>query len=58
MCETFENCKHLDFLIPVHGDAQKKNLRNIKKKGKDAFVEGETLWYSPIKPEGKKENTK
>ncbi len=57
LCETFENCKNLDFLVPVHGDAQKKNLRNIKKNGKDAFVEGETLWYSPSKP-SKKEDAK
>lgn len=50
LCEKFESCKELDFLVPVHGDAHKKNLRNIKIKGKDAFVEGKRLWYSPNKP--------
>jgi len=57
MCEAFENCKLLEFLVPVHGDAQKKNLRKIKKCGKDGFVEGETFWYSTIESEDKKEDT-
>lgn len=55
LCEKFENCKELNFLVPVHGDAHKKNLRNIKKNGKEAFVEGKRLWYSPSKPEAEKE---
>ncbi len=49
LCEMFESCKKLDFLIPVHGDAHIKNLRAIKRKGKDAFLQGKRLWYSKIK---------
>jgi hypothetical protein len=50
LCEEFENCEKLDFLKPVHGDAHKKNLQIIKRKGEDAFVKGKRLWYSPAKP--------
>ena len=32
-CDDFENCKELEFLIPVHGDAHIRNLKKIKKKG-------------------------
>jgi hypothetical protein len=49
LCEMFESCKKLDFLIPVHGDAHIKNLRAIKRKGKDVFLQGKRLWYSKIK---------
>ena len=49
LCEMFESCEKLDFLIPVHGDAHIKNLRAIKRKGKDAFLQGKRLWYSKIK---------
>jgi len=49
LCEMFESCKKLDFLIPVHGDAHIKNLRAIKQKGKDAFLQGKRLWYSKNK---------
>lgn len=49
VCERFETCEKLDFLKPVHGDAHVKNLRAIKKKGKNEFVKGKTLWYNPIK---------
>lgn len=45
-CVEFDGCKKLEFLIPVHGDAHLKNLRKIKRKGKDVFVKGNTLWYS------------
>jgi len=48
-CTEFENCKKLDFLKNVHGDAHIKNLRKIKKKGKKEFVNGKTLWYSKEK---------
>jgi hypothetical protein len=44
LCAEFENCKELDFLVPVHGDAHKKNLWNIKRNGKNVFVEGKRLW--------------
>ncbi|UCE98012.1 MAG: DUF3795 domain-containing protein [Dehalococcoidia bacterium] len=48
-CKDFEECKNLDFLIPVHGDAHIKNLRLIGKKGINEFTSGKTHWYSEIK---------
>ena len=48
-CSEFEDCKELDFLKNVHGDAHLKNLRVLKKKGSKEFVKGKTLWYSPEK---------
>ena len=48
-CVEFEDCKKLEFLVPVHGDAHIKNLRKIKRKSIDNFVKGKTLWYSKIK---------
>jgi hypothetical protein len=49
LCDEFESCKKMDFLIPVHGDAHVKNLRAIKRKGKDGFLQGKSLWYSKPK---------
>ena len=49
MCDEFENCKKLDFLIPVHGDAHIKNLKAIKRNGKEGFVKGKRLWYNKTK---------
>lgn len=48
-CLEFEDCKELDFLEPVHGDAHIKNLRTVKKKGKKEFVKGKTFWYNKKK---------
>ena len=48
-CNEFETCKELDFLENVHGDAHIMNLKNIKKKGKNEFVKGKTLWYNKKK---------
>ena len=48
-CTKFDICKELKFLENVHGDAHIKNLRNIKKNGKKEFIEGTSIWYSPIK---------
>ena len=48
-CSSFERCEKLDFLVPVHGDAHKKNLRKIKRDETKAFVEGKRLWYSSPK---------
>jgi hypothetical protein len=48
-CSEFETCEELKFLEPVHGDAYIKNLKTVKKKGKNEFVKGKTFWYSPIK---------
>ena len=54
-CLDFETCKELKFLENVHGDAHLKNLKNLKCKGKKSFVNGKTLWYTPIKKDGDKE---
>jgi uncharacterized protein DUF3795 len=48
-CQDFETCKKLDFLEPVHGDAHIKNLRKIKKRGNEEFLNGKSLWYSKKK---------
>jgi hypothetical protein len=39
-CSEFESCSKLDFLKPIHGDANLENLRLIHKKGVEAFVQG------------------
>ena len=44
-CNDFEKCKKLDALAPVHGQAHKKNLRTIQKKGKAEFLKGNRLWH-------------
>jgi len=49
-CDSFADCKKLEFLEGVHGDAHVKNLRRLKKGGKAAFVKGKRDWYS--KPKG------
>ena len=48
-CDDIETCKKLDTLKAGHGDAHIKNLRKIKKKGIDNFLEGPIHWYSKIK---------
>ena len=48
-CSDIETCKELKFLEHVHGDAHIKILITIKKKGKNEFVKGKTLWYNKIK---------
>ncbi|MFC1968250.1 DUF3795 domain-containing protein [Chloroflexota bacterium] len=39
-CDGFETCNKLDFLKPIHGDANLKNLRRLKKQGVDSFLKG------------------
>ena len=39
-CDEFEVCNKLVFLKPIHGDANLKNLRKLKKQGVDSFLEG------------------
>lgn len=51
ICESFADCEKVAYLIPVHGDAHTKNLRAIKRKGKENFVKGKRLWYN--KPKAK-----
>ena len=48
-CDEYNVCKKLQFLEPVHGDAHIKNLKKIKKLGREKFVKGKTLWYNNIK---------
>jgi len=43
-CDEFEECKKLDFLKTTHGGAHIKNLRKIKKYGKNAFIRGKRYW--------------
>ncbi len=39
-CDEFETCSKLDFLKPIHGDANLKNLRKLKKEGAEGFLKG------------------
>jgi hypothetical protein len=48
-CEEFEDCRKMDFLKANHGDAHIKNLRKIKRIGKEEFLKGKKYWYSKIK---------
>ena len=43
-CDEFETCKKLASLKPIHGDANLKNLRKIKKQGTVAFIGGKRHW--------------
>ena len=43
-CDEFETCNKLDFLKPIHGDANLKNLKKLKKQGVDSFLQG-TRYY-------------
>ncbi len=43
-CEEYKTCEKLDFLKTIHEDAHLKNLRKIKTKGIDKFLEGKRYW--------------
>ena len=43
-CREFETCSILDYLKPVHDDAHIRNLRNLKRKGTEAFISGKRYW--------------
>jgi len=43
-CDEFEKCDKLNFLNPVHENAHRDNLRLIKKKGIDVFLNGKRNW--------------
>jgi hypothetical protein len=43
-CDEFETCDKLDFLNANHDDAHIKNLRILKKKGVEAFINGKRNW--------------
>lgn len=44
-CDEFEHCTKFSSLKEVHGDANVMNLKNIKKKGKEGFLEGKIYSY-------------
>jgi len=44
-CDEFSTCETFQFLEEVRGDAHLKNMRKIKKKGKQTFIDGKPLWY-------------
>lgn len=48
-CDDLESCTKLDVLVPNHGDAHVKNLRKLKKKGVEEFLQGSKPWYSKPK---------
>lgn len=39
-CDAFETCGKFDFLKPIHGDANLKNLRKLKCLGVEGFLKG------------------
>ena len=43
-CGEFETCAKLDFLKPIHADANLKNLRVLKKGGVEAFLQGKRYY--------------
>jgi len=44
-CGEFEECSKFEFLMPIHGDAAKENLRKIKKYGLSKWVEHREKFY-------------
>ena len=42
--KEFESCTKLALLKAIHEDAHIKNLRNIKSKGINKFLEGDKYW--------------
>jgi hypothetical protein len=43
-CSEFETCEKLNFLKPAHGEGNLKNLRTLKKKGVEGFINEERCW--------------
>jgi len=48
-CDRYETCEKLDFLNANHGDAHRKNLALLRKKGTGEFLKGKRNWYTPLK---------
>ena len=44
LCDEFEACKTLSWINPVNKDAHVKNIRIIRKKGMDEFLNGNKHW--------------
>jgi len=51
LCDEFTTCEKLEELRANHGVAHIKNLRSIKRKGIDGFLDGKKYWY--VKPKEK-----
>ena len=51
LCDEFTTCEKLEELRANHGMAHIKNLRSIKRKGVDGFLDGKKYWY--VKPKEK-----
>ncbi len=47
-CDKYTTCAKLDALNATHGDAYRKNLNTLKRKGVSGFLSGKKHWY--IKP--------
>ena len=43
-CEEYAECEKLDFLNSIHGNAHRKNISIIKKKGIGGFFKGKRNW--------------
>ena len=43
-CDQAPGCEQLDFLNKGHGDAHRKNIAIIRKKGTNGFIEGKRNW--------------
>lgn len=48
-CDEFETCEKVGFLKIAHGDGHIKNLRKLKRKGTEEFLQGKKYWYAEIK---------
>jgi hypothetical protein len=44
-CDDTAECKKLDELNSTHGEAHRKNLRIIKRKGIEGFLAGKKHWW-------------
>jgi len=53
-CAEYFDCPKLDTLNATHGDAHRKNLNILKRKGVPGFLSGKKHWY--IKPKNKSKN--
>ena len=43
-CTKYENCKKLNGLNKLHGNAHRKNINIIQKKGVREFIKGKKYW--------------
>jgi hypothetical protein len=44
LCDEYEKCEKLEFLTEVHKDAHLKNIKIIRKKGIEGFLDGKRNW--------------